>query len=192
MKIILAILLLFLAVESQAEGLNEPNFRFLKVSYINILGKTNVNSFTFYLDENCDSSFEDDVIPLPEVVQDNQFNIPVKDLQTESSYMYSDFLTLLREPEYPQISIKIDETAAFFGNGDSSAATPEIEITLAGVAKRYQISCNIENEPDSMLIKGTARIRLTDFNLEPPTKMLGMVKVKDEIDIKFGILCSTN
>jgi hypothetical protein len=189
MKKLLYMLLLFTALNSYAKGGGETNFKAFTVSYLNIFGKTNLNSFEFYLGDNSESPIAG-IDPATGTMQKADVNIPVRRLKTENKYMYSDFLALLKEPEYPYISIGIDENSLQSENESSPVISPIVDITIAGITNQYTIKCDVENEFSSKMIKGETKIRLTDFNIQPPTKMLGLVKVKDEIDINFGILFS--
>jgi hypothetical protein len=187
MKQLLYILVLSTALNSYAKGSGTINYKELIVSYINIYGRTNVNSFEFYLNNDSESSSVgvDQTIG---TTQNLDVNIPVKRLKTENEYMYSDFLALLKEPEYPYISIGFDETSIQIENENSPDVAPVVAITIAGVTNQYTIKCDVEDIFTNKMIKGATKIKLTDFNIQPPTKMLGLVKVKDEIDINFGIL----
>lgn len=166
----------------------KATYKSLRISYINIAGKTNVNSFEFYL-----ANSKNDVGILPVDLTDQphrelSLKIPVRKLKTDNQMMYSDFLKLLKENEYPNISIGIDNTPLMESFEDELSIEPVIDITIAGVTRQYRVKCNVEKFSEGKYVKGTTIIRLTDFNLEPPTKMLGLIKVKDEVSINFAIL----
>jgi len=42
-------------------------------------------------------------------------------------------------------------------------------------------------ESGRMHAQGTLPIQMTDFNVEPPTAMLGLIRVRDEITVHFDI-----
>lgn len=51
-----------------------------------------------------------------------------------------------------------------------------------------QVSCNIaKDDTTHYTLSGSKQMKLSDFNLVPPTKFLGLVKVKNEITINFEI-----
>jgi hypothetical protein len=39
----------------------------------------------------------------------------------------------------------------------------------------------------SLLVKGTATLLMTDYNMEPPTAMFGTVKAGDEIKVTINL-----
>jgi hypothetical protein len=63
-----------------------------------------------------------------------------------------------------------------------------VTISIAGVSKKYDITGRIEdlNSNDHLLV-GTINISLADLEIEPPVKFFGLVKIKDEVIVKFGI-----
>jgi hypothetical protein len=47
-------------------------------------------------------------------------------------------------------------------------------------------NCTLEN-PGSLLIYGRERLSLTEFNLTPPTRMMGLVRVSEWVDIDLAL-----
>ena len=58
---------------------------------------------------------------------------------------------------------------------------------MAGIAKSYQIPEEL-NQEDDLHIKGILNLDICDFNLEPPKKALGLIVVKNMIEINFDLL----
>ncbi|WP_394331163.1 YceI family protein [Draconibacterium orientale] len=60
-------------------------------------------------------------------------------------------------------------------------------ITLAGHTHKYVVPCKISAcDSSEILINGSLKVNLTDFNIEPPKKVLGTIKVNDEVFITFA------
>lgn len=188
MKTKICILLLLPALSLFAKEWNRSTLTLMNVSYINIFGKTNVNSFKFYFNSTYESPSKENDSSSIAAIQNSRLNIPVRKLHTDNRYMYADFLTLLKEPQYPEISIAIDESSVNIEDLDARIMSSVVYITIAGVTRHYRIQCRSNESAEGILLEGNVEIKLTDFNLQPPTKMFGLVKVKDEININFGIL----
>lgn len=166
-------------------------YRSVSISYLNIYGRTNVNSFEFFL-PNTQEEFARQHIDIDtSPARTMNLSFPVRKLKTENEAMYDDFLELLREKEYPEIAIGIDNTPLLESQEDFQTIEPVISIRMAGVTRRYKIRCEVEKNTFGKYIKGMVKIKLTDFNLEPPSKFLGLIKVRDEVRINFAILFST-
>ncbi len=163
-------------------------------NYINISGNTNVNRFQF------DFEFSRPV----KFVVENKFNIvdenesifeipiPVRNFRSDNQLIYHDFLTLLKAEEYPRIIIGISYPQLNdFLTGISSSAVPQIRITIAGVSRTYRVPCFVSScTGREVYVTGIRGIRLSDFNLDPPEKFQGLIKVKDEVIINFGFVFS--
>ena len=53
--------------------------------------------------------------------------------------------------------------------------------------KIYDIPVEIQNHDKISTFKGTLELNINDFKLEPPTKLFGMIVVKDNIEINFDL-----
>ena len=114
-------------------------------------------------------------------------SIPVRDFQCANALVYYDFLTLLKANQYPFMKITIPRESVYQLQMYNSSTLQGVMITIAGVSKDYDILCTLDNrDNDNSILIGTARIMLTDLDIEPPVKFLGLVKIKDEIIVNFG------
>ena len=64
-----------------------------------------------------------------------------------------------------------------------------LEIKIAGVTRKYQTQLHCEQAKD-ICVKGTLDLKLSDFELKAPKKMLGMIKVDDEIKVHVTLQMS--
>lgn len=96
-----------------------------------------------------------------------------------------DFHDLLRTKEYPQILLTLREVEKK-SVGDTKVKAL-VEIQIAGISRSYSLEVQSENKED-LHISGNLKLDITDFNLEAPRKMLGMVVVSKEIEIVFNLI----
>ncbi len=156
------------------------------VNYIVINGESNVNRFSFIY-TTLSTDFRNSLF-YPSLPVENEITIPVRDFEASNPLMYKDFLTNLHEHEFPTITIK------FYNQEQNNGLIPvlnpryNIMITIAGVTREYNVECEIQNCGSHYLLKGSRAVRLSDFNLVPPEKLSGLVKVKDEFVVSFGII----
>lgn len=97
----------------------------------------------------------------------------------------NDFQDLLKSKIYPQTLIKLKEISK--DRNDENQILALLDISIAGVTKSYQIPVELE-EDDALLIEGVLSLNICDFNLEPPKKALGLIVVKDIIEINFQLI----
>lgn len=159
-------------------------------NFVIIEGSTNVNKFSFF--QSFDSQSKN------QVTNDNQkkiltIEIPVHNFEASNPLMYDDFLKLIKAESYPVISIFIHLNTSEFNVSNIKSINPKIEVKLAGKQKVYFIPGALAYCQDqSLRVQGSVKINLNDFNLEPPTKFFGMVKVNQEVFVNFGLTMDNN
>lgn len=157
--------------------------------FINIIVESNVNKvlFTYPLNEvdlhNKSLLFRDN---------DNEeaakIVVPVKEFKCSNKIAFNDFLNLLRANQYPEITISIPEKFLRNLDRDDSSVLRNVEITIAGITRKYNIQCvTQDNGEEGLKLIGSVRIDLKDLQIEPPVKYFGMVKIKNEVIVNFGI-----
>lgn len=63
----------------------------------------------------------------------------------------------------------------------------EGNLTVAGVTKKIDVTGEVRVLPDkTLLLSGSKKLKMTDFNVEPPTFMFGTVTTGDEITVTIN------
>lgn len=63
-----------------------------------------------------------------------------------------------------------------------------IKISLAGVTRVFEVNCGIEASPSGIInLTGSREFVFSDFNLTPPTRMMGMVRVNQGLKVSFHL-----
>jgi polyisoprenoid-binding protein YceI len=71
---------------------------------------------------------------------------------------------------------------------NASVADLKGMLTMAGAAQPIDLRVTYKILPNGDLqITGTKKIKMTDFRMEPPTAMMGTIKVGDEVTVKFEL-----
>lgn len=101
-----------------------------------------------------------------------------------------DFRSTLKFKEYPFIEIILNELVL----ADPSDIIPEealVTIRIAGVERKYTVPLqSFSSSEDHFVVGGNKILHMTDFGLTPPSPMLGLIKVDDELDIEFDLVIS--
>ena len=93
----------------------------------------------------------------------------------------------LKAKDYPKIKFIfkkgkiVDENKTFIDielNGD---------LTIAGVTKNVTVLTKINKNGDTIVLKGSHKLKMTDFGITPPKALLGTIKTGDEITIEFNL-----
>ncbi|GAB1446147.1 hypothetical protein MASR2M41_18990 [Flammeovirgaceae bacterium] len=104
--------------------------------------------------------------------------------------MTSDFWKTIKYKEYPVVSIdfiSFERTLQLTSGRDIFRG--RMQISLAGVTKSFEMDCTIEVEESGLIhFKGGRRFTFSDFKLEPPSRMMGLVKVEDTLEVSFHLV----
>lgn len=156
-----------------------------------IRGTTNLNEFVCQTDFN---SVRDTLELLlanrdcPIIFSRNAMMIPVASFNCGNPMITKDFQETLNAERYPQLSVRfvsIDEQMAVVTAG---AVTGIVEITLAGTTRSYSILYTLAgNGNNSISLVGNQEVCFSDFNLNAPRKMMGLIKVQDDLDVEFRL-----
>jgi len=155
-------------------------------TFLVINGESNINRFRFsFLSDAGDTAYS-----YRSRTGENgiEILIPLREFQASNPRMYNDFLQEVHEREYPNISIFLPHMSQDKLEAMATGAEQKVLITMAGVAKQYTVDCDLVNCGDRLAIRGSQMIRLTDFKISPPEKLNGLIKVKNEIKVSFGII----
>ncbi len=152
-------------------------------NYIIVQGSSNMNKFELF-HEQIELLEESDQ---PKQAFTKSINVPVDKFSAQNHMMLKDFLKLVKADEFPCIKIQVQlkdlNNKTIRHKCDSLVS----QITMAGNSQEYTIPCKyIFCDSSKVLIQGIFKVKLSDFNLEPPTKALGVIKVDDEVFITFA------
>ncbi len=116
------------------------------------------------------------------------YKIPVAAFEGDNPLMLSDFRKLVKASEYPVIQVQFDREV-FRKIVLKGKPTLNLDLTLAGITNQipadYVISKRTEHR---IILNGETHFYLTDFDLEPPERLFGLVQVENIVIIKFNIL----
>ena len=66
-------------------------------------------------------------------------------------------------------------------------------ITLAGEQRPVTVTAQGQRMDDGLVrIQGRHALRMTDFDIEPPTGLLGLVRAHDDIVVRFDLVVSAS
>mgnify|MGYP001365093456 CR=1 FL=1 len=156
------------------------------VNFLVINGESNINKFSFsYMtpllarSDNASKGAEDERI---------DFKIPVHRFNPDDLRMYDDFLTLMKAREYPYILISLLSANSNREISSGISRDERISVTIAGVTREYTVNCTLDHCNEDLVLSGMQTVNLTDFGLTPPVRLSGIIKVKNEISVRFGFI----
>lgn len=166
----------------------------LEESRIWIEGRSNVDSFTCVAGEFQGEAWHN---THPEENEtDSSFSlevrVPVETLNCGRKRMNRDLYEALKGDRHD--SIQFEYLQADLLTDEVRIDTPlrlQVRGLLTVAGTQREISFEAEGrlcEAGVVRVKGSKQIRMTDYNVEPPTALLGLVKAQDELTVHFDIL----
>lgn len=159
---------------------------FLENSSLQITGKTNVSKFS------CAFDFDvlKDSLQISYQKKNNilQFRNAVLHLQNKGfdcggKAINKDFHKLLKTEKYPQIKMRLKHIEKQKNVLDS--VFTNVEFTINNITKAYKVQTYFCKEGKKMEFCGSVALDIADYELKPPKKVLGLVKVKNEINVSY-------
>ncbi len=157
-----------------------------------IEGRSNVNQF------NCRAERYNTTINQPGSQNeqlDVEVDIAVSGFECGKRRMNRDLNEALRSEDFPNISFDYKETRSmsYDDSKDQFVLTVVGYLTVAGHRKEIEFPMEATALEDGTLrATGVTELRMTDYNVEPPTALLGLVKVEDSLTVHFELFANTS
>ena len=161
---------------------------------ISIEGSTNVNHFSFsyenpVMTKNTSALASNICYHEPTGTNRMDFDIPLNSFKGSNPAMRNDFLDLLKAGIYPDVTVGINKNEFDCIASGSPSEKIDLEVMLAGVKKSVQANYTTFRDTENRIVlSGITNFLLSDFHLEPPEKALGLIRVRNEVFIKFDIV----
>lgn len=165
-------------------------FIVLPTSTLQVAGKTNVNSFT------CSTTYcGKDSLVLREgggksVFEKGLVTLDATAFSCGMQMMTNDFNRTIKSKEHPNINIEFlsFERVPVYGCKEEQLKGL-MKISLGGVTKTFSITCTLETTSKGLVhLTGGREFTFSDFSLEAPSRMMGMVKVNDTLTVTFRLI----
>lgn len=195
MKLVSAILLFFLSSGFMLSDAPPLVHRLIVLpsSKLAIDGKTNLNSFTCAIVKYSGV----DTLVLQEggrntrpVFVKGSVGLDASTFDCGMAIMTSDFRKTINSDEYPAIVIdfiSFERTPSYAQKEEKFKGI--LNISLAGVTRLFEVDCVIEAKDNGQIhLKGGRDFSFTDFGLIPPSRMMGTIRVQEQLTVKFHLV----
>ena len=163
-----------------------------KTSTLRIDGKSNVNSFTCDIEEynRKDTIISGSYTASEPVALSGSLKLEIVQFNCHSSFITRDFRKTLKADEYPQMIIRFLKIESM----PELKEKPElikgfVEVEVAGVTKQIEINYSFSKTDNGLVqLNGEKNFRFSDFNLKPPRKFAGLIRIKDDFKVSFQLM----
>lgn len=113
--------------------------------------------------------------------------IAAKSIKSEKGNMMDKLAwKALKADEFPTITYTLQKVNSITKSGAGYAINATGKLTIAGTSKVVTMNVTGKVLPNGGIqFSGTHKLLMTDYNIEPPTAMLGTMKTGNEVTIAF-------
>lgn len=120
--------------------------------------------------------------------------IPVRAFDCGVRQMNSDLYEALKGKAFPAVRFALRRAEVLRAEAGSDWTQVRVwgTITLAGEQRPVTVTAQGRRLADGRVrVQGRHALRMTDFNIEPPTGLLGLVRAHDDIVVRFDLVADT-
>lgn len=187
---------IFLFLSFRTSSLLEKSY-IIEEHQLSLHGSSNVNEFSCTCEQKFDKSnirFEYLYDWAALSFQKAALGLKVTSFDCGKKAINKDLQEALKAEEYPNINIKLldikHKTQKLLSEStDWVDMQANASITLAGVTLITELDIQGKKLSDQKFqFKCVKTLKMTDFNIDPPSVMFGIIKVKDEISIDIDLV----
>jgi YceI-like domain len=116
------------------------------------------------------------------------FSTPVNGLKSDHTAMDNNAYKALKTDKDPLISYMLGSVSIGPAGGGATTVTCTGKLTIAGSTRDAQVVAVCKPNADNTInVSGSEKISMKDFNIDPPTFMLGTIKTGNDITISFNL-----
>jgi polyisoprenoid-binding protein YceI len=116
-----------------------------------------------------------------------QISIEAEGLKSGKSGMDKNTYKALNTKSYKTIEFKYTKTTSIDKKDDNSyKLTIQGDLKVNGVTKNISMTIDVQVTNNNVTLTGKKTIKMTEFEVEPPTALLGTIKTGDEVTISFN------
>lgn len=114
--------------------------------------------------------------------------IPVKSLKSGKSKMDNNMYEALNQGEHPEVRYEFTKVKSqrSLGEGKQELSTLG-KLTVAGQTRQVEIPLEAHLSSQGIKLQGSTGLKMTTFDIEPPSFMFGSVTTGDRVNIHFEI-----
>lgn len=167
------VIFLLLGNTKPISPLNDPNIIIINQIKIEILGNSTVGKYKC----DCPHTFRDTIYLNSSTKNSLKSEISTNDFDCGNRIMNKDLKTTIKVTKFPKSTVNITNIKA-------AGADYKCNLSLKITDKTLSYS-NLTLKKTKESLEGNVNVKFSDLALEPPTKMGGVIKVKNEFVIHF-------
>lgn len=159
-----------------------------KESFIKVLGSSNVhdwNMTSVVIDSQGDFKFDGDQL---KGLGAFTLSVDAKSLKSEHSSMDERTYKTIKADQFPKILFKLTSATVTPVQKNKFLIKAKGDLTIAGTTQSINMDVNATvNADNTITCSGSQKLQLKEYKIDPPSFMLGAMKVANDLTIQFNI-----
>ncbi|MEZ4775591.1 MAG: YceI family protein [Bacteroidia bacterium] len=194
--LLFSLLLLSSTTPQPIIGYDSAEVEIANASQLYLKGKTNINRFSCHSTESYPRmkvAYRVDEKLRKITFTPTFLTLTVDRMDCGQKEINRDMQEALQAETFPHIFIQLNSLTftddfSKLKEGEWQNITAQTNIKIAGVSKPATVCLKARKSGQNGLqINGKQNLLMTSFGIEPPTTMLGLIRVQDEIEIHFDL-----
>ncbi|MCX2742983.1 YceI family protein [Mangrovivirga sp. M17] len=116
------------------------------------------------------------------------FSVVVKSLKSGKSGMDNNTYDALEAKKHEKITFKLTDVNKITPlSGGKCKIEATGVLTIAGNARNVKMTVTADASGSKVNIKGSYKMKMTSFDIDPPTAVFGTIKTGDDVKIEFNV-----
>ncbi len=112
--------------------------------------------------------------------------VVAESLKSGKSSMDKNTYKALNTDDYKNITFQLVEVKEVVSKGDGKFSVKSIgDLTITGIKNRISLDFTVGTRGGKINLVGEKKIKMTDFEIDPPTALFGTITTGDDLTIKF-------
>lgn len=185
--VLLTSLILSITASAQTKHQSTGNVKIV------IEGTSNIHDWDMKSDKGvCSSVLDINTLGSLNGISTLNFSVPAESLKSDHSGMDKNTYKALNTSKFSSISFVAGSVEVKPSGTSGYALTAKGKLTIAGVSKDVVLTASgIVNADKSITYSGSYQLKMTDYNVDPPTALLGTIRTGDKVVVKFNLVIKT-
>ena len=195
-KLIIIFIIIPLVVSAAKEKLYY--YTISESSLITISGTTNINAFEcLWTGSIVQGSLVTSIYPFEDQIkfENALLLIGIKRFNCNNRIMSSDMHKAMGADKHPYIEIellKVENINNEQISSNSGKLKVDVVITINGVQQKTSLNINWSSVSNiHYVLNGSKSLKMSNFDIDPPSRAFGMIRVYDMINIEFSLILQT-
>lgn len=121
-------------------------------------------------------------------VSDLSIIIKVNSIKSGKSGMDKNTYSALNEKDFPNITYELQSLGSITATDVSTMG----KLTISGTTLTKELISQYVIDGEALSFNGAITFNMTEFNIDPPTALMGTIKTGDEVTISYDVIFNKN